>query len=94
MSLSVIATLTAINQFFPVREAAKQLITKPTSLRKEIAGSGVVYSVVSIYNTIQVSCATSCDFLLVSGDQWGMLVASVIALYAHLRAKALDVRVE
>lgn len=89
--MSILTTLAAVNQFFPVREAAKQLFTRPKTGLKEIAITGVTAAIVSIYNTVQISCSTQCDFLLVSGEQWGALSFAAVIMYAHLRSKALKV---
>lgn len=80
-----------ILQTFALLNSAKQLFTKPESYVKEITSVGIVGAVISIYTTIQVSCATSCDLLLVSNEQWGALAAGVVVMYAHLRSKALRV---
>ena len=92
--MSILGTLTALNQFFPVREAIKQGFKWGGSGSKELIGAGITAAVVSIYNTVQISCVESCEFALVSGEQWGALATGVVVLYAHLRSKALAVKVE
>ena len=94
MSFSL-ASLVTLNQIFPLKEMTEQMFKWGGSGSKEVIGAGVITpAVVSIYNTIQASCATSCEFTLVSGEQWGALIAGAVVLYAHLRSKALAARVE
>ena len=77
-------------------EIVKQLFKFGGSFRKEAIGASVTTAIVPVYIAMENVCIDGCGITQAlfapSGVQWAVLITSIIALRAHLGAKAKEAK--